>query len=116
MKQVLTALIYIYVMEPDIRHSNFANISMHSYHSIIYRMITNDVSDYINLLVRIAYIIWNRAIHYKVHITNSVQKLIVTQVVKKLPAFYGIRRFISVHKSTPLVPIQSQMNPHYLRT
>jgi hypothetical protein len=41
-----------------------------------------------------------------------LQKLIVTQLVKKFPAFYGNRIFFTVFtKKPPLVPVLSQMNP-----
>jgi hypothetical protein len=40
-----------------------------------------------------------------------LEKLIAAQLVKKLSAFYGTRRFITVvYKSPPLAPILSHMN------
>jgi len=48
-----------------------------------------------------------------------LEKLTVTQLVKKFPALYGNRRFITMSKSPPMVPILIQMNsfhnlPHYI--
>jgi hypothetical protein len=42
---------------------------------------------------------------------NILEKLTVTHLVKKFPAFYGTETFISVHKNLPVVPILSVMNP-----
>jgi hypothetical protein len=43
-----------------------------------------------------------------------LEKLPVVQLLKNFPAFYGTRRFITVHKSPPLVPILSQINPIHM--
>jgi hypothetical protein len=41
-------------------------------------------------------------------VNSMEQKLIVTQLVNNLPAFYGIRNFISFHRGQPLAPILNQ--------
>ena len=42
-----------------------------------------------------------------------LQKLLVPQIVKKFPTFYGTRRFITVFITAlpSLVPVLSQINP-----
>jgi hypothetical protein len=43
-------------------------------------------------------------------VIGLLQNLIVAQVVKKCPAFYGTITFITVHKIPPPVSILSHMN------
>jgi hypothetical protein len=38
-------------------------------------------------------------------------KLMASQLIMKFSAFYGTRRFMCVHKSRPLDPILSDLNP-----
>jgi len=65
----------------------------------IYNKNTNIHSNYLTS--------WNRVF----------EKLMVTQLVKKFPTFYGTWRFhFHVHKSLSLDPTLSQMNPAYLPT
>jgi hypothetical protein len=45
---------------------------------------------------------WSRVVSYK---------LAVVQLVNKFPVLYGIRKFITVFKSPPMVTVLSQMNP-----
>jgi hypothetical protein len=40
-----------------------------------------------------------------------LEKPAVTQPLNNFPTFYGTQRFITVHKSPPLVPVQNQMDP-----
>ena len=50
---------------------------------------------------------WNRVL---------LEKLTGLQIVKKFPAFYGTRRFITAFKCPPPVPIMSQLNSVHIPT
>jgi hypothetical protein len=45
-----------------------------------------------------------------------LEKLTGSQLVKKLPSFYGTRKFITAFTSPPLVPILSQLDPVHTPT
>jgi hypothetical protein len=48
--------------------------------------------------------------------SRGLGKLIVSQLVKKVPAFYGTQNFIAIFTGAPLDPILSQMNPFHILT
>jgi hypothetical protein len=64
----------------------------------LYGVVFNQVMD----VFFIAWYLWSRV---------YLEKLTVTQLVKKFPAIYGTHRFITISQGPALVPILSYLHP-----